>query len=274
MKKIVYALILILFCSSNLQAFALKSEVLKHVLKSGIENFVDKHKDTTAAVSVAVFTNQDILLERSFGFINIVELISGKPFYQYVHDHIFAPPNMTKAAPGVYKFTGFGMISPLFASADESGNIQYLTSFVTDFVKQNNAMVVFELFVIILFLISGFYGLVMLIIMLIKKLLKKEQILPCLRVGIYAASFAAIVNFFVFILSVFLFYASLSGVIIHGILFILLTVAVIFCIIKIALRAKIINLVKKQKRQLIITCLTGVIVVINVFYWQIWMFWI
>jgi len=181
---------------------------------------------------------------------------------------------LTKAAPGVYKFTGFGMMFLLFASADESGNIQYLTSFVTDFVKQNNALVVFELFVTVLFVISGFYGLVMLIIMIIKKLRKKEQILPCLRTGIYAASFAAIINFFVFILSVFLFFASLPGVIFHGILFILLTIAVIFCIIKIALRAKIINLVKKQKRQLIITSLTGIIVVINVFYWQLWMFWI
>ena len=57
------------FLNSRLKAAASSNALLQQM----IDDFVKEHQSQTAAVSVAVFTNQDVLVEKSLGHINIEE---------------------------------------------------------------------------------------------------------------------------------------------------------------------------------------------------------
>ena len=88
MKKIISgiitaALILTLgtmaLSTSVLGTTALAEYSREAVLQEAIEQFVQRNSDTTAAMSLSVFTYQDVLLEQSHGYINIAESIPNTP---------------------------------------------------------------------------------------------------------------------------------------------------------------------------------------------------
>ena len=70
MKKL-FAIALITVLLSNQVVFA--QTAYSRELSEKIESFIEEHEANMAAMSVAVFTNQDILFENAYGYINLEE---------------------------------------------------------------------------------------------------------------------------------------------------------------------------------------------------------
>ncbi|WP_055669091.1 serine hydrolase domain-containing protein [Desnuesiella massiliensis] len=83
MKRLLSIVLALVLCTSvSLTAYAAED---KGVLSSGvsysnieavIDSYVEDHKDTTAAVSVAVFTDSNVLMEKAYGYSDIENAIS------------------------------------------------------------------------------------------------------------------------------------------------------------------------------------------------------
>jgi len=89
MKKfvsgIIVATLLFAFCIPVLAVYRDTSE-----LEVTIEQFVQQNSDTTAAMSLSVFTSREVLLEQSHGYINIEENVPNTP------DAVFEWGSVTK----------------------------------------------------------------------------------------------------------------------------------------------------------------------------------
>ncbi|MBU5439027.1 beta-lactamase family protein [Tissierella sp. MSJ-40] len=83
MKKLIsIALILVLCISISLTTFAaddkgvLPSGITYSNMESVIDTYVEDYKGTTAAVSLAVFTGNDVLMEKAYGYSDIENTIA------------------------------------------------------------------------------------------------------------------------------------------------------------------------------------------------------
>ena len=117
-----------------------------------------------------------------------------------------------------------------------------------------------------LFLIVGVYGLVALILLLIAKIRKKAPLFTKTRGCIYAASLLSLVNVILLLVNGVALRLGPTTVIVHGVLVILFAAAILVSLAMILLRMR--------ERQLIIPSLMGLTVLLNVIYWQMWMFWV
>jgi len=211
------------------------------------------------------------------GIFKSIGLINLRPFSQPDENTLTSLSLFTsyRVAPGIYRSEGYNDMSVLFfVAADESGNVQYVTAGSTDYVRMNLGVTIFEVVSLLLFVIAGIYSLVMVVTILLRKIHKKGQYQPNMRIGIYSVSFLALVNFIMFFLNTTSTTITQTMVAVHGIMFILFALVIVTFVVLFALRTISTNLTKMQKLQGVAAFVAGVIMVINIIYWQLWMFWI
>ena len=200
---------------------------------------------------------------------------------------------IVEVAPGVYFMTDPAFL--IFATADEEGRVHSLSMIFQSFVRSSWSGFIFELVILLLFIIAGLYGLIGLIKILVKKLRKKEQVLVKVRGGVHVGSLLALVNtVLMLLLATLTMGISRNAVIIHGVLSILSLLMILFFVGTLFFQIKKgiflntrtslneistdklsqLKLVKKQKRQMVYTTIMGSFVILNLFYWQMWMFWV
>jgi len=184
--------------------------------------------------------------------------------------------NLYSVAPGVYRSDESAMISNLmlFVSAGENGIAQSFTIMVSEFTKTSWAILIFEIIALLLFVISGFYGLLALIWHVVQRLCKKEQLLSLYCAFISTAAFLALVNFVLFFFIGMPTATSLTMIRVHGIVFILLSPVILVCAVVLLMKMRASTLSKRQKRQTIRVTIMGAFTLLNVIYWQLWMFWV
>jgi len=214
------------------------------------------------------------------GIFRPLDLISIRPIFQQEDGTLHFPFNGTlpNVVQGVYwmglDLPMFPMQTLIFSGSSEDETSQYITVLFTDYIRTSWEQLIFEVVSLLLFAVAGLYGLVTLIRMLIVKIRKRERPHSKLRGCICAASLLALVNLILFIINTVSLQVTLTATIAHGVLFILLTAIITSCVLINILRMKIFNLTKEQKRQRTLTSLMGAFVIMNVIYWQLWMFWI
>ena len=180
---------------------------------------------------------------------------------------------IVEVAPGVYFMTEHALL--IFATAGEEGRVESLSMIFMSFVRSSWSGLIFELVILVLFLTAALYGLVGLIKILVKKLRKKEQVLTKVRAGVHAGSLLSLINAILMILiAIVTMGISRVAVIVHGVLFILLALLILISIGASLFQIRELELVKKQKRQMVYTTIMGSFVILNLLYWQLWMFWI
>ena len=183
---------------------------------------------------------------------------------------------LNRVAPGVYLTTRDSMMPyfPFFASVDETGELQYLTMAYWDMVSSSTASVAFDLVTVALLLLAGVYGLIALVGVAISKIRKKEQTFTKLRFAMYAVLPLVLVNLLVLVMQQMAFRASLTSNMVQGLLFIVFALMICAIAVAMLLQLKQNDLSKKQKRQLIVPSVMGIIMLANIIYWQLFMFWV
>ena len=180
---------------------------------------------------------------------------------------------ITEVAPGVFFMDEPAFL--IFATANEEGRVESLSMIFMSFVRSSWSGFIFELIILALFVIAALYGLIGLIKILVKKLRKKEQVLVKVRGVIHIGSLLALMNtVWMLLVATLTLGISQTAVTIHGILFILLALMILFSVGVSFFQMRELELSKKQKRQLIYTLSMGSFVILNLLYWQLWMFWV
>lgn len=110
--------------------------------------------------------------------------------------------------------------------------------------------------------------------MLIRRIRKKEQPMGGFRAVVCGAMLATIVNIAVMIILASSYVSTLTVMTVHGILFIVLAVIPVVYAVIMAVRMKRLDIATRQKRQLTTTAAIGLLVSIDIVYWQLCMFWI
>jgi CubicO group peptidase (beta-lactamase class C family) len=169
-------------------------------------------------------------------------------------------------APGVYKGSMGDMIVPAYAKFNQAGQVEKLSGAFMDLIPTSLGLIIFDIITLLFFVITGLYGLLILIVMLARKLLKKQQPMGGLRAAVCVTTLASLMNF--------IFLLFLAAVTVQGILFMLFALIPVVYTIMMALEMKKLELFKQQKRQLIMTSVMGLITTFNILYWQLWMFWV
>jgi len=147
-----------------------------------------------------------------------------------------------------------------FIAADGSGNVQYITAGSSDYIRISWVSAIFQAVALLLFVVAGLYGLIMLIRALVKKSYSKVQI--CL----FTTMFLSLLSFAIFAVSVMIGILPIA-VIVYGIIFILLAVAIITCIIMLWLS-------ENRNKKMAAPSVLGLLIIVNIVYWQLWAFWI
>jgi len=200
------------------------------------------------------------------------------PMSQQNNDLITVPilGDMNRVAPGVYLTSEDSMASNVvvFISANESGEAESFTMMVSDFIRVNLGLVIFEIIITVLFMVAGLYGLAVLIRLLITKLRKKEQSFSVFRALFAVGLILIVANLAVTAMSALSITLTLSAMTVHGIIQILLTLAATVFVGILLSRLKTPNLSKKQKRQIITPAIMYIFMMINTIYWQFLAFWV
>jgi len=210
------------------------------------------------------------------GTFRVINVISLRPLFQQADGSLSVPffGTFQKVAPGVFRFEhdNFFGGALIFASIGEETPL--LTGPISDWVRVSWGQAIFEIVSILLFAIGGLIGLVALIRILIAKIRKKEPPFSKPQVFLYTTSLLAVLNLVLFILTVASLQITMTATTIHGLLFMLFAIAIAVFIVLAALQMKAQDLTKKQKRRHVFSFFIGAIVIVNVIYWQLFMFWV
>jgi len=172
----------------------------------------------------------------------------------------------------LYWIDMFGQKILLYANSDECGRIKSLdTTMVTDLFRINAWEYHGNNIVLFAFVFTVIYALASLIIMLIRKLHKKKQLLGLLTAVVYVGVIAVFVNWLVVFLNGMFATGTVTGVVIQGILFTLLALIPVVYSIILVLRYKKLEATKKQKVEMIVTAVIGLVMTFFIIYWQLWM---
>ena len=176
---------------------------------------------------------------------------------------------------GIYKMAiSNGMTLLVYPDIDSDGNVSRLSYATGDYIRTSWVATIFGILTVLFFVIAGLYGLVSLIIMLIRRLRKKKQPMDGLLTVSCATMLATIVNIAVMIILASSYVSTFTVMTVQGILFIALTLILVATSVIMAILMKKFNLIKRQKRQIVTTAVIGLLVSIDIIYWQLYMFWI
>jgi len=199
------------------------------------------------------------------------------PLFQQTDDVILIPifGEVHRVAPGVYLSHEDSMMSNavVFLSSNEAGELDKFSLFVGDYIRVSWGLVIFEIIITLLFFVSGIYGLIVLIRLLVNKIRKKEQSFTFIRTGLAATLLLILINLLIIVISALSLALTLPMSIILGIILIVLITTAITCTVGLLMKMRVPNLTKKQKRQIITPAIMCTILVINTIYWQFWLFW-
>jgi hypothetical protein len=179
---------------------------------------------------------------------------------------------ISKVAPGVFFLEEGSFL--IFANVGDDGRVDSLSMIFMSFVRSSWAGLILELVMLLLLIIAALYGLIGLIITLIRRLGKKEQVLTLIRIGIYTSSLFVVANTVFMIVGGMSMFLTRTLVIVCGVLYILSALVILTCYGGLFSQVKKLELLKKQKRQIFVTVLMGAFVIVNLLYWQMWMFWV
>jgi len=199
------------------------------------------------------------------------------PVFQQTDDVILIPMfgEIHRVAPGVYLSHEDSMASNfvIFLSSNESGEVDKFSMSVSDYMRVSWGSVIFEVIITLLLAVSGLYGFIVLIRILISKIRKKEQSFIMLRTGIAAALLLILVNLGIVAITALSVALSLPMANVLGIIQIVITMTAVICTIMLLLKIRTPNLSKKQKRRIVTPAIMCAFMIINTIYWQFWLFW-
>jgi len=200
------------------------------------------------------------------------------PSFQRNNDIISIPMfgEIHRVAPGVYLSSDESMLSNMvfFITSNEAGDAEIISMMFSDYFRMSWWLVIFEIFITLLLFISGIYGLVVLIRLLINKARKREQSFSVLRAGVTASLLLLTVNLAVIVITALSLSLTMPVATILGIVHILLTLTAVTCVVMLLLKIRTPNLSKKQKRQILTPVIMCAFILINTIYWQFWVFWL
>ncbi|MDR2570698.1 MAG: beta-lactamase family protein [Oscillospiraceae bacterium] len=200
------------------------------------------------------------------------------PTFQQNNDIISIPifGELHRVASGVYISSEDSMISNyvFFLASNEAGRAERISMMFSDYIRVSWGLVIFEIIITLLLIVTGIYGTIVLIRLLVNKIRKKEQSFVGIRTGISAALLLLIINSVIIAIGAMSMILSMPITTILGIINILLSLAAIVCTIMLLLKMKTPDLSKRQKRQIITPAIMCAIMVVNVIYWQFWIFWV
>ncbi|MCL2621117.1 MAG: beta-lactamase family protein [Defluviitaleaceae bacterium] len=203
------------------------------------------------------------------GMFKFLGFLDFRPFFQQDDDTLSTPffGTLSQVADGVYRTDmDWDQSELFFVSADDRGNVQYITAGSRDYIRVSWGVVIFEVVALLSFVVAGLYGLVMLIKIVIQKLRNRGQDTSKIHLGLYGVLSLMLVNFMVFAIGAFTGMLP-TAMIIHGVLFILLSLAIIACVV-------ILWLSKNRSNKLITPSIMGFLAVFSIIYWQLWVFWL
>jgi CubicO group peptidase (beta-lactamase class C family) len=180
---------------------------------------------------------------------------------------------LVQVEPGVYKFTKGEIIMLLYANKDSNGNVRSLSWGIAEIIRTSWGALIFDFFLLLSLVVAGIYGLIALIIMLIRKSRKRKQPMAVLRAAVCGSVIAALINFMVLNFwpssSITTFASTLNT---HCILFILFALIPVAYTVFLVVKFKSPDADKKQKRRLITSAVMGLLMTFSVVFLQLWYF--
>lgn len=180
------------------------------------------------------------------------------------------PDALVRIAPDVYIVNVMGARYPFYADV-QNGRVEKLSMMSQDYLRVDGGEALVMLLSLLLYVVSFFYALVMLIVSLVRRIRKKSQPLGGLRAlcnGAVALSFLSLAALVVTLLC---YISTKAQVMAQSALF--LPLAVVPVIFALAVLLKAGRLDKKARRGLSVNALMGLVMTFNVIYWQMYMFW-
>jgi hypothetical protein len=179
---------------------------------------------------------------------------------------------------GIYKMSMDDSVMMLYAETNTDGQVQKLSTMSMELIRTSWGGYILGMLLLLCFVVSGVYGLVALIVSLIRRLRRKtartgDSVVDKLRVAVCGVVFASIINFLVVAITVFTYMATLTSVAVNGILFILFALVPIAFAVVLAIRYKNLDAGKKLKRRLRVTAVMGLIMTLCIVFMQLWWFW-
>lgn len=175
--------------------------------------------------------------------------------------------------PGVFLYSADSNSSLWYADYGVDGKMKAIYAPGVDFVRVSFIEYVVNIILFILLIITVLYSFVYLIVSLIQLIIKKKSPLRAWRLILCGSTFFTMVNLF-WLISNGPMSTTQTSITIIGIFFILLGLVPIAYAINLAMKWKMLDLTKWQKVALVTNSIMGLIVTFNIFYWQLWMFWI
>lgn len=175
--------------------------------------------------------------------------------------------------PGVYKVIfSDGSYDIQFAQFDENGRVQKLSTSTMEWHRvEIGFLYTFQSAALILFVVSILYSILMLITLIIRAIRKKKTPFAMLQLAVCGAVIVAGLTAAHWKLAQ---YSADMHYVIRGILFLLSALVPVAYVALLSLKWKKLEKTKWQKFWIVVTGIMGLIITLNVFYWQIWMFWI
>ncbi|MCL1809208.1 MAG: beta-lactamase family protein [Clostridiales bacterium] len=203
------------------------------------------------------------------GTLKIIRIFQTTPVFRNDEGFLYNPIGgaaFEYVAPGEYNILMGDRIMPAYAEFDQAGKVVKLSITPMDFIPTSWGKIIFDIASLLFLAIAGLYGLATLMVMLIRKIRKRQQLMGGLRVAVCGSAFAALINSVILL--------SLAIVIVQGVLFIFFALMSVVCVPVMLFRAIRLELSKKQKCMLTVTSAVGLVTAFNIIYWQLWMFWV
>ncbi len=177
--------------------------------------------------------------------------------------------------PGVFLYSHGSNNQLWYADYGADGKVMALNTLAaTDLVRTSRAEYVIGLLSIALLFVAVLYSLVYLIAALIRIIRKKKSPLNAWRLALCGSILLTILNLFIYLRDTQTCACTPTSIMITGILFLLLGIVPVAYASMIAIKWKTFDFTKMQKAGLVINSVIGLCLTFNVFYWQLWMFWV
>lgn len=208
------------------------------------------------------------------GMLRIYGLMSLLPVMENTDGSLYVPVvnyRLEQLAPQVYSLDANGQ-KLLAYTGLENGRVERVSMMAQDCVRLSDAKAMFMALTVFLFFVAFLYALVMLVIALIRRLKKKAQPLCVVRALTNASIALGFINLLSLLGTVLSYIVSKTQLTLQALLFALFALVPFVFLYRLLKARK--ELSKKQKWGLGVNAAMGLILSLNVLYWQLFAFWI
>ncbi len=185
-----------------------------------------------------------------------------------------ASMSFEQVGPGVFLVSSGSSSMLWYADYDVDGEVKAINASALDLVRTSFTEYAIDILLFVLLIAAALYSFVYMIIAVIQRIRKKKSPLRAWRMTLCGSTLLTMVNLFIYLINTGSFSSTSTPITINGIFFILLgLVPVVYAIILVT-KWKSLDLSKKQKIGVVTSGVMGLLVTLNLFYWQLWMFWI